>query len=492
MPPSEEWGHIAKSNGETGVTFPNGVRVSHDVIMSKVFHRQVDIIAAGGGHPAPGGTSWSEIPPHEYRPSNVWTPQQPLFDSHTPGGAEPTVSTLARSWFCFMRGLQDWKQNVLEDYAWLKSTEGTEVFRVMLAVEGRDHQHAGKPDVWRDAGVNIDAPWWNDRFVEMLELFGEHGTKGWLTLYGGRNQTPTWPLRAQFNDRIVSLITQHGLWGAVYGFEVANEFNVNRWTSDEVRQIGRDLRSKVPAGTLIALSSPALAHGDPDATSEQMLESMEELYGGDGAGANVMTIHVNRDQTSRWANPFSYNNLMPHLPKINNEPRGQGASAGGNTSVPSALVGDYVQTSQAAWIMHVGHNAWGVWNGRVPSEYNLDHHHTVRHVYDQENQEPISIGLRAYRQTGDVVVIDPDPGNGGNGEHMAKHPYPDENTYWKDFEQKVSEVYAKAGITVPPEALQSGRFFSRTAWDLADALTPEDSAEKHLKEIADLLGVPYP
>lgn len=429
LPHDEEWGHVGKSAGEKGVTFPNGVRVSHDVIFSRRFHQQVDIINGAAGHPNPAGVTWSEIDPAEYRPGNHWTPQQPLFDSGAPGGDERRVATLARSWFCFMRGLQDWHGDVLQNYQWLLSTEGTEVFRVMLCVEGRDHITGGRPDVWRDAGVFIDAPWWDDRFREMLDLFGQTGRRGWLTIYGGRNQTPTGDSRRELNDRIVRLISENDRWPAVFGFEVANEYKVNRWTDAEVRDIGRDLRSKVPAGTLIALSSPEAAHGDPNATSEDMQAAMDMLYGGDGGGANCMTVHVNRDPRSRWASPFSYNNLMTHLPKINNEPRGQGASAGGDVSDPRLLVGDYAETSQAGWLMHVAHNAWGVWNGRIPSEWGLDHHHAVRDVWDQENQGPVSIGLREYRQSGVVIDFpdqpeppDPEQPPDENGPRSALQP----------------------------------------------------------------------
>lgn len=422
LPPNEEWGHVGKSSGEKGHTFPNDVRVSHDAIFSRKFNRQVDIIKGGGGHPAPGGVDWREIHPSEYRPSNVWTHQQPLFDSGTPGAGEQHVALLSRSWFCFMRALQDWHTEALACFEWLLDKEKNDNFRVMLAVEGIDHISGGRPDVWRDAGVFIDAPWWDDRFVEMLDLFGNSNKQGWLTVYGGRNQTPTPDSRRRFNDRIVRLC--EGRWDAVLGFEVANEYNVNRWTESEVREIGRDLRSKIPAGKLLALSSPDLAHGDAHATTEEILDSMERLYGGDGAGANCMTIHVNRDPNSPWADPFSYNALMPHLPKINNEPPGQGASAGGDVVDPATLVDHYVQTSKAGWLMHVPHNAWGVWNGRIPSEYSLSHHHRVRLIWEQQNQTAISRGLAEYRTEGSVVVpgpVDP-PGkdDGDENDHGDK------------------------------------------------------------------------
>lgn len=72
----------------------------------------------------------------------------------------------------------------------------------------------------------------------------------------------------------------------------------------------------------------------------------------------------------------------------------------------------------------------------------------------------------------------------------AFNPYPDENTYWKQFEIELSKSYQEAGVTVAAEAFQAGRWFSRTAYDLATILTPEESFKKHLNEARELLGLP--
>jgi hypothetical protein len=97
-PASCEWGHVGKSAGEGGATLHTGVRVSHDVIWHKPSNQQVDILAyaAANSHPdpvevppGPATLTWIEIPRHEYRPSNLWTPAQPFADDQTPPPPPP-------------------------------------------------------------------------------------------------------------------------------------------------------------------------------------------------------------------------------------------------------------------------------------------------------------------------------------------------------------------------------------------------------------------
>lgn len=378
----------------------------------------VDFIVGHEGPNAHFGWLDVTVVPHPVTGELFMPPAASVEPSNLGGGPKkPDIALLGRSWFCFMRGLQNWRTETLANYHWLLDNEGTDVFRVMLAVEGIDHipRDSGWPDPWRDAGVPIDAPWWDDRFKEMLDIFGSDDKLAWITPYGGRNQTPTEDSRRRLNDRIAA--NCEGRWKAVLGFEPCNEFRVNRWTSAQVREIGRDLRSKIPTGMLMALSAPHLSHNFTDSgrepTDADMLASMGELYGGDGAGANCMTIHVMRDARSKWSRMESYKHLMPHLPKINNEPPGQGASAGGDTNDVATLVGHYVETNKAGSLLHVTHNAWGVTNGRLPGEYHNGRNET-QNIWDHKNQTELSHGLKVVREGGSVtpgpIPVEPIPG----------------------------------------------------------------------------------
>lgn len=417
LPVSEGWGHLSKSSGETGYTFPNNIRVSHDVIYSNVYRRQVDVIYGGGGHPTPGGPAWDEIDPSLYRPGNQWVAPFPgVWDSDAPNDIEVIRALLGRGWFCFLRAQQDWPSELEQNWKWLLDNENPDFFRVFLNLEGLRHVGTIGIDVWRDAGVNPWWPWWSDGVKKMLDRFGVAGKKALLTLHGGREYVLTNDLIRRFNDQLVKACD--GRWNSVLICEGANEYKVNGWTEDSVRAVTRDLWSKVPSGTIIAISSPDLAHnGEP--TNEEMLQSMEALYGGDGAGANFMTIHRNRDARSKWYSPFSYNPFMQNFVKGDNEPSGQAASAGGDVNTPGILINQYVMASEAGWKNHVAHCAWSVWNGHLPKEW-IAHlkfvggdfygeQHAKHFVWEQANMTAVSQGLREYRKSGIVIAPDPKP-----------------------------------------------------------------------------------
>lgn len=68
-------------------------------------------------------------------------------------------------------------------------------------------------------------------------------------------------------------------------------------------------------------------------------------------------------------------------------------------------------------------------------------------------------------------------------------PYPDEQTWWPQvFDVEVSKRYALKGITYPDNA-RAFRWASRTAYDIADGMTKENSLAKHLKELEQELGL---
>lgn len=484
---NERWGLLSKSEGEAGYTFPNGVRCSYDVIALPNGER-IDIISGGNGHPAPGGPSWGVIPPHEWRPNNVYTDisSWPLFDSGTSGGeGSNKVSLLGRGWFCFMRALQDWKPEALENWNWILTNENPDIFRVMLNVEGFMHQGGHAEEPWAYAGVDPNASWWKDKFHQMLDIMGESNKKAWLTLHGGKHYLPSDNDRLRFNDQVVNALNEGNRWGSVFGFEIANEYNVNGFTDQEVQLLGEHLSQRIPANMWLALSSPHLAHGDPGASNEVMLGSLEQLYGKTGEyhhGANCMTIHRNRDESSRWADPFSYNTLMPELPKMDNEPSGQDASAGGDKSDPAWICGEYNNVSRAGWIFYMAHNAWCVWNGHMPQEYlnELSPGHKNKFIVEMTNQTEISAELKEYRETGEVNV----PPAGG-GEVMI--PY-DENKS-VEFGTECNKVYEECGKPKDPGMVSVHS--SRAAWDYyVGGMTWPDSLKKHVNEFRAVYGLP--
>lgn len=313
-------------------------------------------------------------------------------------GEEPlTVTRLGFGWFSVMAGLKFWPNDVIRNHAWLRQHLAPDYFRIMTIVEGRDH---GDPDPWRDAGSFLDWPDWRSRYREAVLLFASGNAKTLPTIFGGRNQTPTMGDKLRAIDRFVE--ATDGLWDHIELVEVVNEFRVNNFTAEEVRELGRHLRSQLPPGFPMALSSPHLAHNHTDRgkvpTEREMRASFDELYGGDAGGANRITIHVSRDPESRWSDPANFNAFLPNLPKVSGEPRGPGASAGGDVSDPDAIAADYKAARQAGWAGYTAHTAWSVFNGRLPHEYKQGGRYSEMNVWDHSNMEAIAHRLRGLRR----------------------------------------------------------------------------------------------
>lgn len=88
-----EWHLLGKSGGESGYTWPNGVRTSHDAICRVVGGQKVatvDIIVGAAG-PSPASPGWDAIPPHEWRASN--TPV-PISAVPAPSGGAPSTPSI--------------------------------------------------------------------------------------------------------------------------------------------------------------------------------------------------------------------------------------------------------------------------------------------------------------------------------------------------------------------------------------------------------------
>lgn len=80
----------------------------------------------------------------------------------------------------------------------------------------------------------------------------------------------------------------------------------------------------------------------------------------------------------------------------------------------------------------------------------------------------------------------PDGGEGGDGDREL-HPYPDEPTWWHQFEQEEAACYAQAGQALNWAAF---RWSSRTAYDIAAGLEKEAAKAKHFAEMRAELGLP--
>ena len=68
--------------------------------------------------------------------------------------------------------------------------------------------------------------------------------------------------------------------------------------------------------------------------------------------------------------------------------------------------------------------------------------------------------------------------------------YPDENTFWKAFQERMRKAYSDAGRTFPdPNDPDAFRRFSRCGFDIGRGADPMKSADKHISELRAELGV---
>lgn len=235
-----------------------------------------------------------------------------------------------------------------------------------------------------------------------------------------------------------------------------------------VREIGRLFAD---IGIPLSLASPNSLHIGVDgrrATDAEVIADSRKLYGDMPVGINVVTPHWGR---APWE---PHRNLGIPQKQINDEPRGIESSVTA-ISNPADFAADFQDSKTHGDLGYTLHGEPGWAHGYIDTTGHpeWEHNNSLPTWQKVPNIEQIMAALGG-------AVIPP--------VEKEMNLYPDENTYWKDFEEKVSKLYKDHNKNVSPEALQVGRHFARTAYDLAVKLSPEESAKKHLKEVEDLLN----
>lgn len=68
--------------------------------------------------------------------------------------------------------------------------------------------------------------------------------------------------------------------------------------------------------------------------------------------------------------------------------------------------------------------------------------------------------------------------------------YPDENTFWKAFQERMRKAYSDVGRTFPdPNDADAFRRFSRCGFDIGQGVDPQTAADKHINELRKDLGL---
>lgn len=448
------WGHLRKNPGQINY---NGHAVDAVLYLDDVpgQSQAIDIIVkaeVSGAYPE-------------------WQPDIPRYSQGD--WLRPTVvpsvvhtTALGASLFWAMAGFSKYRRQLSMNLAWLRMTLGADFIRA-FGVLGGDLFSGHDP--WEDLATN----WRVSDFVAHVRdvtnfVYDEHGLKVAWTLVGGRSQVEMDMDQTMLVERFAEALAP--IIGKVQYVEMWNEYLVNRGVRHELRGMARRIKTKMPAGFPIALSSPNSIMGG-HAPYQQVYDEVYAMYGGD-SGATLMTLHPTRPE------PLWNAGTTPSLglPIVIGEPRGPGASAGGDIDSPVLIAADYKSAINSEAAGYVYHTKAGVWGGHCNPYWPAEN--IVGNIYEHRNSEQIAAALKQLRETGATI-----PG-GGTG----MNPYPSEPEYWlTEFKDKITKTYEEAGQPLDDDYPV---WFARTAYEIGTGLTKEASAEKHLKELREALGLP--
>jgi hypothetical protein len=399
----------------------------------------------------------------------AWTPDSPRYsvgDWYAPEGAGPAApathqTLLGCSFFWLLAGRRKYPAQVAANLTWVKESLGADFIRA-FGVLGGDFFSGADPwgDLktdWRSAGyaseVRDVTTWVHDTF----------GLKVAWTLVGGRAQVPAeadqLALVTKFAEALAPIRQK------VAYVEMWNEYRVNNAERHELRNMARRFRTLLP-DMLVALSSPDFVMGG-HASAAEVREELFGMYGGD-SGASLITVHPTRPEpiwNAETLKPY----LPAPLPVVIGEPRGPGASAGGDLDSPALLASDYSSAIRANAFGHVFHPMAGIWGGHCDPAFPTQN--AVKDIFNHRNAAGIAAALKALRATGKTPTIPVGD---------AMQPYPDENTFWRDFEAEVTRRYQEVG-RIPD--YQAARRHARCAYDIAVGLAPAAASKKHLEEL---------
>jgi hypothetical protein len=317
-----------------------------------------------------------------------------LFLSTTPVAQVPAHSTkLGASLFWAMRGLRDYQPQLDANLAYIKNALGADYVRIIMVLGGDEFPapDGRRYDPWRDLAldpVTIIFENWVGRTTDYI--YDNYGLKIHWTIIGSDFHSRT---RANLDTYADHFATQvRGKEHKIELVEAWNEYGVNGGDVADLQYLGRRLRANLGPSLRLTLSSPNGTHLEiplPDLSAE-----IGAMYAGpDFAGATVFTYHASR-HTTLWR-PASILSLLGPVPRYNSEPRGPGASTGGDVSDPAVLLRDYQESIAAGEAGYVYHTMPGVWGGRA---YGFLDQNRWANLYDIPGSAQIATNLRMARQ----------------------------------------------------------------------------------------------
>lgn len=446
------WGHLRKNPGQTQY---NGHAANAALYLSDApgQSQAVDFIRL-------------ELPPPP-TPTLRWLVDEPRYSASDWFAPEPvTPCLLGCSLFWGMAGVRSHLERLLPNLEWITSALGADYVRT-FAVVGGDLFNGADP--WRDAGSFIAWPDWSRLLGQYTDLcYDQFGLKVEWTLFGSRGQTPLLSDCEQVVAEFLKMAAMRPHKLALV--EVWNEYNINGAASADLRHLARQLRRGLPAEVPIALSSPGAVHA---------CASVSEIH------AEVRKMHEGLPEataiTPHWCRADHVApDLGPSAPasRYSNEPRGPGASGGGDVDDPATLANDYRAAKAAGYTGYVYHPLGGIWGGMCHPQW--PEQNRWPDVFSSPNANATAAQLKAIRLQQPAPPL-PDPGD----PDVPLPPY-DEPWISNVVRPAVIDRYTQAGH--PLDDLYPV-WITRTLYDHNAGMTKDASLAKHLAELEDALGL---
>lgn len=470
---SVAWRHRHERWGLSGKTFGNraqrydGVECSVDVLQQRPEHPRhdwegvmVDVLRSAGA----GSTPTWNVHGENTQTNRPWTAP---IEHREPSGRVVLTTTLGASLFSLVDLYQHERARAEETLTRLRDELGARFVRVMW------RKGTGAPgDYWNNDGyyslVRSNLQQLPVTLMqEAMHFVGSYGLRIAHCIFADnlgasmREQeafVDGW-LQAESAHRDVTEYVEVFNEPAPYGGGHGGDL-------ETLHRHARRLRAGLGPHVLLALGTPGTVHRGGDIEAE-----VADMYG-NCPEANLITVHPSRDTN----NP----QLMPELSHFAPGKRANGEPIGPDSSVDEtkdaqALARNFQETNRAGYEWYVFHAGQLI----RPRGQN---------VWQLAEWADIAAAMKAAAEGQDIPL--PRPGGGGGD---AVNPYPDEHTWWPQFEAQVVALYQKAfdeGKRGAPELDSAAfRWFARASYDIAAGLTKEASAEKHLTGLAAALGV---
>ena len=482
---NDKWGHLKKLGGQNQW---NGHAVDNPLWFEAGRSQAVDIIAASESTNA----------------HLSWAPDQPraIYDErwYPPTGPDgfrlpPHHTRLGASLFWLMAGFRGYRQQLEANLEWIRDELRADYIRAFAVVGGDEYQtgSGGRADPWQYAGSFLSWPDYDQVFAGAHDLAASYGLKVAWTLVGGDAQVPSIGQRGApvqvstvesqvgLCDRIANLLLQNNRLASTELLECWNEYTITGGTREGLRAMAARLRQRLGSGVLIALDTPETAMSSAG-EADKLPGDTTYLYG--GSAATCITPQWARDEP----NP---RHMGPDAPAAwySHEPRGPGASAGGDTADPLYLADDYMQSCMVIANGppqpargYLFHTKAGVWGGHCNPAWPAENAHA--NVFDHDPSGAIASALSTVRAGGTVSPGDPshpiDPGE-------PDVPIPPYDEPWITNTVRPA-VIAKYDAHNHPLDDMYPIWITRTQYDHDAGMSQQASLDKHLAELEKALS----